>query len=287
MRGAGSPSSITTDPDNGAGSPSFISSGTGDLGAGSPTVHLPAAWGALITPDAICYSDFGGDIVNVIGVFPTQGPFRCRLTDGVDYFPDANGCYGARLGKGNQCETDAGKRLLTFSLPPLDYGTYDLEVAYGPGFGTTTTFLAAIEIIPRDRALEVWGMRRTFPIWVATGGRTPAGTLSDTSHPTRVPLQKNVEAFTRAAGMTLAESFGRPTTRTVAQDFAYDDVVVVVESTLGFPAEGQILIGKTRYSYTSKVSAAFFGLVQIGISDLRNKPPFTRVVLDAHTLLPD
>lgn len=286
MRGAGSPSSITVTPDNGAGSPSSISAGLGDLGAGSPTNNQPELLGILVTPDGLDYGDFGGDIVQLRGAWPTVGPYRCRLTNdgGVTYLPSIAGCYSARVAKGSLCETDAGKRVLTFSLPPLEYGAYDLEVAYGVGYGTSTTITGAITVVPRDRAIETWGMRRTFPIWVATGGRTSQGTPIDAVHPTKVPVQGNIESLTRAFGMAMSESFGRPSTR-LRSPYSIAVGNCFVESTLGFPESGVIMMGKTRYSYSSKTATGFAGLVQLGISDLQDKPIFTEIVLDAHAIL--
>lgn len=286
MRGAGSPSYLGVAPDGGAGSPSALTGSEGDLGAGSPTMYNPASLSIAITPDGGEYGDYGGDIARVVGIWPLQGPYRCRITSdaGVTYYPDADGCYGAREGKGPACETDPRKRLLTFSVPPAPLGTYDLEIAYGPGFGTSITLTGAIEILSRDRSLETWGMRRTFPQWVATGGRTSQGTPAE-NHPTRRPILGVIETLTRAFGMGLAETFGRPVTRVRGFPFVYGDAFVLVESTLGFPESGVLFIGTSRYSYSNKTGSSFTGLELLGTTDFADKPVFTEVVLDAHTIL--
>ena len=231
------------------------------------------------------YSDYGGDLVKVLGTWPIQGPYQIRLRQGATFFPSSGGCYSALVGQADACQTDVLRRVLTFSLPPLDYGTYDLIIGYGPGFGITVALLGAIEIVPRDWALEVWGIRNTFPDQPFNlGGKTPRQTAAPAAHPVTVPLMNNIQSITRAFGLVQAETFSNPYTRLTAA-LLYNGTTATVESTLGFPESGTVTIGTSRFTYTGRTSTTLTGLTLVGLSTLATLPAFTGVVLTAHTLL--
>lgn len=154
-----------------------------DLGFGDVPVPQQALVAYLlpVQTDDHLYPDDGGEIMELAADWKQAagvGPYRVRLLDsnGTAWPPvaDADGCYSARQGKGTACETNAAKSKLLFAMPRVPPGVYDIEVAWGPGYGILFVIEKALRAIYRGRSLQVYSLRRTFPGTITTGARTPS-----------------------------------------------------------------------------------------------------------------
>nr|CAB4128541.1 hypothetical protein UFOVP114_40 [uncultured Caudovirales phage] len=164
------------DPDLPGGSNPAPDPGFGDIPTGLSALH-PA-----LPSDGHVYPDDGGDLVTLTGdwsqALPVAlGPYRVRLFDaaGQTWPPPerADGCYSALLGKGSGCETDIGRTTLTFGLPRLPPGVYDIEVAWGDAFSDTLLLQGALRVIWRGRAQQVYSLRGAgFPPKLDVGARS-------------------------------------------------------------------------------------------------------------------
>ena len=295
MRGFGSDSRFTSQPgaNAGFGRPSTVGSSatSGAEGFGAP----PASWSAqapYVSPYTVeyeTYPDDGGSIVRLGGLWGVRGPWVVRLTDdsGATFHPaDSVGCYSGVVGNGHLCYTDRFKRTLPFVLPPLDVGTYDIWVDLANlGLWGSTKLVGSLEVVTRNSAEEVYSIRRTYPPRYRTGPRSwglEDGTLPD------MPLTP-LRCITRALGQVAQQVGGSPQTR-LLQNFTLGDSYADVESTLGFPASGEVWIGPLHYSYESLSASPrrFVTLTIIGGSaDVLALPALTEVTCHAPAILPD
>lgn len=128
------------------------------------------------------FPDDGGVILNLAASWYAvagKGPYRVRLREsfgGQAYWPkDEFGCWGLQYGKGFECTPNALGDKLSFMLPVVPPGVYDIEVAWGPGWGTKLTAAQALRILWRGRGGQFWSIRQGFPV------RLPAGPRASTA----------------------------------------------------------------------------------------------------------
>ena len=289
----------------GFGSFSALSTQLGDLGFGSPTPAggpspgdlgfgseqgLPV--GLSIVQPALEYDQYpddGGVIVRVLGQWPNTGPFVIRIqsTGGGVLYPEGKpGCYSGIIGQGHLCYTDPTSRLLSFVLPPLPVGSYNLIVQTGSNpLIVQQVTVPGLTVIRRLQADEVYRARQTFPptTYGAAGPRDWA--LEDTTLPDGEDLNP-LRSWTRATGQIWQQTNGTPQTRLLAP-LGVSDTTATVESTLAFPPTGEAWIGPRLYSYTGLTATTLTGLSLVSSSDGRTIPTLTEVTLNAAAIIPD
>ena len=216
MLGFGSPDDLVIDDvyDYGFGDPSpsvpitVIDWGFGDV----PT--LPPEF--IVADDAGLYPDDGGEIIVLRGEWPIVGPYHVQLLQSAtgQEFPDsgtAPGTYApvmlTGLGKARKrgspywCYTGIKPKApgvdpsttvsdgnLSFVLPHVPCGTYDIKVSWGASlypppedsddpdvlshvFTTDTTLAEALRVIYRNRSREQWRVRSAFPEHYTVGAK--------------------------------------------------------------------------------------------------------------------
>jgi hypothetical protein len=235
------------------------------------------------------YPDEGGVLVRIMGQFPIRGPWRVRITSdaGATLHPVGKvGCYSGVIGQGYLCHTNFYRNALVFVLPPVPVGLYDVWVEEvtpaAMAIGPTRIIVGGLSVVVRNPCEQTYGYRQMFPPrYDGTGVR--AWELEDGSLPTHptAPLA----TLSRAAGQVLQQSGGTPQTRLSAA-VAPDATVINVQSTLGFPDDGEIWVRERRYSYTSKSASLFSGCTLLTADDRRTIPVLTEVTCHAPALQP-
>lgn len=272
--------------DYGFGSPSNLGAGAGgDQGFGSFDLVPQGINPQPPSLDHRYYPDDGGEIVRIVGDWPSRGPYRIRLTDdgGATLHPlGLVGCYSGVIGQGASCYTDRFQRVLPFVLPPLPGPyprAYDIWVDRGDlggGILIRKIISGELSVYVRTQAEEIYSVRQTFPPLYKTSARSWA--LEDLTLPD-LPTPP-LETLTRALGQVAQQTGGSPQTR-LRLPLVYGSAVATVESTLGFPSFGELWIGGYRYSYTARGDDFFSGLALIGGSDAREVPTKTSVTCHA------
>lgn len=258
--GFGSPT-IGTDSDAqpgdwGFGSPEPSPYHDGDTGFGSPFTGLTVEIVAALPGDGT-FGDDGGYIVEVRAEWPVTGPYRFRLIDGADEYPETTYCYSAVAGQGTACHVaNVGVDFCRFALPVAPPATYDLQIEWGDNYGSSALVVGAITIVTRNRAREVFAYRNRLPSIYKAGARTSnREPLSGFNGPPWQPM----EALTMTLGRQLQRLTGVPMTR-VAADFGTGDVTLTVETTLGFPDDGLIWLDGRLYTYEGRTATTFTGV---------------------------
>ena len=289
MHGYGSPSSGSLSPDRGYGSPSTYTT-TADLGYGSHRItrYIPVVIGGSTIGDS------GGIVIRLrMGEWPhngrevleaRSGPFTVRIVDAVSgqiYPRDRFGCHSTRLGGGHACETDLRHEVLTFECPPLPTGSYHIDIYYGgPGLPYKIRATSALTVVLRGRNSHVYAGRAVLPSRWTMGAR-----LAQLEPPLLDDYAEWPHGIARVITGVIAESmqalYGRPQTL-LRQAVTAGDTSVLVETTLGFPPQGTILLGRVRWTYTSVQTQPFVGAGYEGPS----VPAKTMVSLDVTALLP-
>lgn len=288
-RGFGSYSALSTPgADTGFGAPTNTDH-PGARGFGSPGI-LPHGLGIMFAGlEYDAYPDDGGEVVRLIGDWPSRGPYRVRvqLTAGGVLEPEGKpGCYSGLIGQGHLCYTDPLRQVLSFILPPLEPGEYTVHVYAGESAALgATVSVGGLTVVRRLHADEIYRARAVFPptTYPAAGPRDwgledasliPGGEMG--------PLR----SITRMLGQIWQQTNGMPQTRLITT-LAFGDTAASVETTLAFPSSGQIWIGGRKYAYNGKTATSFTGLTAVSSDDGTEIPPLTEVALDASALVPD
>lgn len=150
------------DPEPAAGASAY----PGDTGFGSPYIALEPAQVQVLAPLGQ-YGDDGGYVVEVLGDWPEQGPYRFRFRDaGGNVYPTTSYCYSGVPTQGESCYTlTGGVDIVTFISPPAPPGAYTLLIEWGPGFGNqiSVTGPNAPTVLTRNRSRDVYALRRRLP----------------------------------------------------------------------------------------------------------------------------
>lgn len=142
-------------------------------------------------------------------------------------------------------------------VPPLDTGTYDIEIFWGYDFPENKIVLEdAFEVIARNRSLGQYTIRSLLPSHYDAGCRVFA--QDDLSKDYTV-----LETLTRSLGEFLQGLTGKPLTK-LTVDYPEGNASLSVESTLGFPSKGDLFVNGIHLSYTGKTSTSFTGITQSG-----------------------
>ncbi len=137
----------------------------GDTGFGSPFLVLHPDQVQLLAPLGQ-YGDDGGYLVEAIGDWPENGPYRFRFKDaGGNVYPETTFCYSGVPTQGVRCYTlTGGVDIIRFISPPAPPGAYTLIIQWGPGFGQEVEVtLAGPTVVTRNRGAEVYALRRALP----------------------------------------------------------------------------------------------------------------------------
>jgi len=173
--GIGSPTTLfglpSTNYDTGEGSPSTlfgVAASSFDHGTGSPSAFALSF--VVVAPVDGIYPDDGGEVVTLEGSFTDTNPYSVRLIDqGGALYPELVDCWSGVVAQGTECYPDTVANRLSFVLPPMPPGVYDIRVTYGPSAGLVHTLEDAIRIVPRNRSRATYRMRSNLAKWLARG----------------------------------------------------------------------------------------------------------------------
>jgi hypothetical protein len=136
----------------------------------------PAPFEPTVSDAIFIFPDDGGHVVRLVATWTDIGPYRIQLIEKgtAAVFPNPAvqlGCYSGIAGQGVECFTTtklkngikvAGK-WLEFALPPLPPGVYQMRLSFGPGYLTIKNIDDLIRVVHRNRSLQQWSIRSTFP----------------------------------------------------------------------------------------------------------------------------
>lgn len=246
-----------------------------DTGFGSPVD--PALTTAEIVGGLVVVGDDGGERLDVAGQWYTLAPepvpshssaFKVHFIHAVtgQVTPALAGYLG---GQGGQVFTNIKQTVIHAYVPPLARGLYDVRVTHDGGVILLSN---VFKVITRNRAAEVYAMRKALPAFYQRGAVTAVNERLD-----ELPQYTNLEALTRSIGQVMQRFSGRVFTLTTLQWFE-GDTTLNVESTLGFDDAGGIQLDEMRFTYTGKTDSAFTGLVFVNGVALASINPHSKVV---------
>ena len=175
------------------------------------------------------------------------GPFR------VEYISQANGqVYRAEGDQGSNCFTNYAMDTLYAGVPPLPRGDYDMVIRWQQV--NTIIISDAFTVGVRPRIPEAYHIRKHVPSHMKRG---PHIITNDTIGV--YTQESNLSLIFKTLGEAIQELSGRPTTG-LAADFSWQDASMTVETTIGFPDSGVVMIGGHKVSYGSKTTTTFNNL---------------------------
>jgi hypothetical protein len=202
--------------------------------------------------------------------------------------PAVGGAYSAIPGERDDCRTNPSQDLLTFTIPPLNPGLYDLKITWDPG--GLLLFEDVIKIIRRNRDAETYRLRRGYQSQFKVGPGLVEGepTLGDVDD--EFPRDRgHRQVRTHVYGKALQLLGGVPATR-VSRTFSAGELSLAVETTLAFPDKGRVWCLGSRFRYNGKTDTALLNFEPLpnedfpwGFSSLHEK---AEVVLDVASYLP-
>ena len=275
--------------DTGFGSPVYTPApALNDLGFGSPfnpqarNVGFGSPVDPALTPIELAsggevVGDDGGTRLDIDGTWydiaPEPVPSHSSAFT-VHFIHAVSGAITPALagylgGTGGQVFTDVSQRVIHAYVPPLAHGVYNIRVTHSTGVIMLT---GAFRVITRNRAAEVYGLRKSLPAFYKCGAVTA---VNETLDP--LPDYTNLEAVTRSIGQVLQRFKGRQFTL-LTQDWSEGQAVLHVESTLDFENTGAVRAGEMTFTYTGKTDNTFTGVAPAGGRTLASIPTDTKVV---------
>lgn len=263
--GFGSPSYSNNPPaifDTGFGSP-FNSSSRG-TGFGSPfDLSLTAV---EILGDLFYIGDDGGVRIDLVGnwfnyteVAPPSltNMFKVTFIKGITRTLALPAFVGHPTSRGGFVYSNLAQTRLYAYVPPLPKGVYDIEIAYDYDNAHQKILIEdAFEVISRNRSLGEYTIRSLLPSHFDAGTRQFA--QDDLSKDYTV-----LETLTRSLGELLQNLTGKPLTKSTSE-YNEGDTTLPVESTLGFPASGDLFVEGIHLVYTAKTVNSFTGITRKG-----------------------
>ena len=143
-----------------------------DTGYGAPfaVIAPTVTFGGL---DGAKLPGNGGVIVKLsltTGKWPEVGPYRVRLIDPAGAVrPNDTDCYSGVPGQDTSVFTDVVNESLSFVLPPLSPGAYNVRLRYGPTFTDEILLEKVVVITRRNYASETYKIRRLYPPFYESG----------------------------------------------------------------------------------------------------------------------
>jgi hypothetical protein len=229
-----------------------------DTGFGSPFDNYRYPVELLGEFDLI--PDDGGVVLKIAGEwgelwdydqFPTfrkgagfLGPFQ------VQYISQSTGqTYQAVGERRTRCFTNYSMDILYAGVQPLPRGDYDLLISWQ---GINTIIISdAFTVGVRPRIPEAYNIRTHVPSHLKRGPHI----LTNDVIGEYVP-ESNLSLILKSVGEALQVIGGRPTTG-LASELNWGDSTMDVESTIGFPDNGSILIAGMAITYGSKTVSSF------------------------------
>lgn len=116
--------------------------------------------------------DNGAVKITLTGDWPIRGGdasgYMVSFVDaGLNEYP----CYGCVPGYGYRAQTDRARQRLSFISPPVATGTYDIKIQFYDGGLQTITIADIIEVVYRNRRIELYALRQRFPMPPYNTGR--------------------------------------------------------------------------------------------------------------------
>jgi hypothetical protein len=256
--GFGSPTYNPAPAINDAGFGSPFIDGTGrDTGFGSP--FDPSLLPLSIQGETYLIGDDGGVRLDISGQwFAFSGTpvpahtdkfkVKFRHTDGT-----LHNALAGKMGDqtGGQVYSNPRQTVLYAIVPPLPHGLYDVLVQWD---GQTALISDAFEVTARNKAAETFSIRANLPAFMKRGSLTAKDENTDIA-----PTYGVIEALTRSVGQIVQRFTGRPETL-VSQQWDEGDATLHVETTVGFPESGYLLIDGVKLKYTAKTNNTFTGV---------------------------
>lgn len=255
--------SVSYDPapdlyDSGFGSPYY--SQNRDTGFGSP--YDPSLSPSELLKGNEVVGDDGGTRLDIAGLWYTLAPepvpshssaFTVHFihTNTNTITPALAGYLG---GSNGQVFTDVTQKIIHAYVPPLAHGTYNIRITHSTGVIFINN---AFRVITRNRASEVYGLRKALPSFYKRGAVIAVNETLD-----ELPNYTNLEALTRSIGQVLQRYTGQFFTL-LTQQWVEGQSVLYVESTLDFPSQGAVMIENMRFRYTSKTDNTFNNVVSL------------------------
>lgn len=257
-----------------------------DIGFGSPDTPSVrnVGFGSPFDPSLLpvdlsgtVVGDDGGTRLDIAGVWYDLAPepvpshssaFKVHFIHTVSgaITPALAGYLG---GGGGQVFTNLAQTVIHAYVPPLAHGSYNVRVTHSAGVIVRNN---AFRVITRNRAAEVYEMRKALPAFYKCGAVTAVNETLEES-----PAYTNLEALTRSLGQAVNRFAGRHFTL-LTQDWSEGDTVLNVESTLDFETTGAVLVGDMKFSYTGKTDNTFTGVARAGGQSLASLSSATKVV---------
>lgn len=137
----------------------------------------PAMQGAATQFDTL--PDDGGVVMTLFGDFPDP-TYKVRIKNHftAETYPPSPlvGCLSVAPGRTAgvlwQIVPLPDKKRLQFVLPAMPPATYDVQVAFGPGYAADLPVISkAFRVVRRHRTLEQYSLRALPPHWNGTGPR--------------------------------------------------------------------------------------------------------------------
>lgn len=241
--GFGSPYS-TTQRDSGFGSPYDQVVATSSLSHavvpnhGGVRLHIYADWKTLANTTRYPF---------VVGGFKVSFLDSMGLVKAISHggFPNSK----------SRCYTDVWQTMVVCYVPPLTKGTYSILVEWGNY--QMLRLDDSLVVVDRFRASAVYSMRKQIPPALATGPRdSRIDPVAQDQYAFGV-----LESMLLTVGEQIHNLVGQPTT-ILSLDFDdLTDQVLHVESTIGFPDQGNLFVENRLFTYTSKTQTSFNGLI--------------------------
>ena len=267
MRGYGSPHHETattelTRPDWGWGdaSPSVWGGDSVDYGWGSERVYAFPPF--LLS--TVQVGDDGGYRIEISGTFPRGGAsmwqrptgfYISLLKDSIEY-----ACYSGRAGQKTTCSTDLKGSALTGFTPRLDVGDYTVSFTYNK----MTINVGTVSVLRRTRTNAEYTLRNTLPSQYATEARAlEVDTILD-ANAVSARIEKHTVLYnlTRAIGESIGVLMQMGVLTRTTNDFTNTDTILHLETTLGMPNAGGVIIGGVSLNYTNRTNNSLRGITR-------------------------
>lgn len=215
-------------------------------------------------------SEHGGEVIEVRGNLRVlYEAFRIPLEDiefnpigpfEIDFINTSTNtvyhAYSGIPGRGKRIYSTVNQDRIFFSTPPMPKGFYDLKIKYGSNFLFNYYIEDAFRVIHRVRNEKVKNIRRSLPDFWDKGHYHDQYKHSIDYEDYKVN-ESNFEILTNAFGSALNNLWTNDYTITTAV-YELDDTYLEVESTLGLPASGKVIVGNQELEYTSKTPTRLY-----------------------------
>lgn len=165
-------------------------------------------------------------------------------------------CYSGVPGEGNYLPVSFGGRAISFATPRLPLGSYNLDLLRDNA--APLEIDGTLTVIRRLRSGASLSLKSRLPEFMEAGDRS-FRMLEDFSGDSNDETFGQLDLLLSVLGEQFDVFNGVLLTRSLT-DFGISDTSLDVETTLNFPSEGYLWIGKGIYRYTGKSSTQFTGL---------------------------